>query len=450
MLNDIIDPEFFKILKDGARRILENDRVRVLVHNDGDGASSAILLCTALRRKGVKFDLSFIKSLDPENFRRKIQESPDMFTIIADAGSDQAQYIPEFDNIVILDHHFFKRVEFRGLNINARDYGVDGTREACGATMSFLMDLAMDEKNSDLLPFMISGSIADKQDIGGFRGLNSTLIEHYGKSLNVKHSLNLEGDTLQDALTFSVDPFIYGLSGDPEKVKSTLIGIGIDPATTLKSITDPDSKKLFELLALRLLERGVSSESIKYLESDIIHFDSLGFSSKELATIIDGNAKIGENGIPIAYFLGDVSMKELMLNNWRIYKSKLMEYSYRVFKEIFEEKNVRYFYAPEQEMTGAISGILTLYVLKQDKPLVGFNVGENDTKVSSRAARPLVVRGLNLSEVMKESAAQVGGSGGGHDIAAGAIIPRGKEKQFIEIANNIINGQIGALEQDIA
>jgi len=443
MLKDTIVPEFFNILKEGSRKILENDKVRVLVHNDGDGASSAILLCTALRRNGIKFDLSFIKSLDPENFRRRIQESPEMFTVIADAGSDQAQYIPEFDNIVILDHHFFKKGEFKGLNINARDYGIDGTREACGATMSFLMALAIDEKNSDLLPFMISGAIADKQDIGGFRGLNAALIEHYGKSFPVKHTLNLEGSTVQDALTFSVDPFVYGLSGNPDNVKIALAGIGIDGALPLDSISEVDSKKLYEFLALKLLERGVSSESIKYLESDLIYFKELGFSSKELATIIDGNSKIGENSIPVAYFLGDSSLKESMINNWRIYKSKLIEYSYRVFKEIFEEKNVRYFYAPEQEMTGAISGILTLYVLKQDKPLVGFNVGESDTKVSSRASRPLVNRGLNLSEVMKESSTQVGGSGGGHDIAAGAIIPRGKEKQFIEIANNIIGGQLG-------
>lgn len=442
MLKDIISPEFYNVLKEGSKKILENESVRLLVHNDGDGASSGIILCNALKRSGIEFDLSFIKSLDPDGFRRRVQECPDIFTVIADAGSDQAQFIPEFDNIVILDHHFYKKGGFKGLNINARNYGVDGTREACGATMSFLMALAIDEKNSDLLPFMIAGLIADKQDIGGFKGLNATIVEHYGKSLVEKHSLNLEGENIGDALTFSIDPFIYNLSGKPENVKAALDNIGLDPGTALNSITDSDSKKLFEFLALRLLQQGVSSESIKYLEADIIYFQELGFSSKELSTIIDGNSKIGENGIPAGYFLGEKGLQEAMIDNWKIYKSKLIEYTYRVFKEIFEEGNVRYFYAPEQEMTGAISGILTLYVLKQDKPLVGINVGDNDTKISSRAARPLLNRGLNLSTVMKEAASQVGGSGGGHDIAAGAIIPRGKEKQFIEIVNNIIGGQL--------
>ena len=93
-------------------------------------------------------------------------------------------------------------------------------------------------------------------------------------------------------------------------------------------------------------------------------------------------------------------------------------------------------------MTGSISGILSLYLLKQDKPLIGFNAGSDNTKVSSRGTRKLVQRGLNLSTVMKEASAQVGGSGGGHDIAAGAVIPRGKEKQFVELANDMVRGQL--------
>ena len=149
------------------------------------------------------------------------------------------------------------------------------------------------------------------------------------------------------------------------------------------------------------------------------------------------------NSVPIIYFLGDKTQREEMVNNWRIFKTKLIEYTYRAFKEIYEEPNVRYFYAPESEMAGAISGIMMLYLLKQDKPLIGFNVGNNDTKVSGRGSRRQVQKGLNLSLVMRESAKEVGGSGGGHDIAAGAVIPRGKEKQFVETANRLIGEQLG-------
>jgi RecJ-like exonuclease len=45
---------------------------------------------------------------------------------------------------------------------------------------------------------------------------------------------------------------------------------------------------------------------------------------------------------------------------------------------------------------------------------------------------------------MKEACKKVGGSGGGHDIAAGGVIPRGTEKQFIEIVDKMVSEQIGS------
>ena len=448
MLKDIVDEKFYSILQEGAGRILNNDYVRLLTHYDGDGGSAAIILAKALRRKNIKFHIGFIKSLDGTKFRERFEEAKDIFTVITDAGSDQAGSISEYENVVILDHHFFRESPLKGLNINARNYGVDGTREACGATMAFLMALAIDEANSDLLPFMVSGAIADKQDIGGFRGLNRTIMEHYGKGLKPEHTLNLEGQTLQEGITYSTDPFFFDLSGKPENVKSELQKLSIDGSRNIFDLTDDEKRLLAEYLSWKLLSQNAGPEAIKYVESDILKFPGNDFSSKEISSIVDGNAKVGMNSVPVVYFLGDDSFRNDMIDNWKIFKTKLIEYAYRAYKEIFEDTNVRYFYAPESEMAGAISGILMLYMLKQDKPLIGFNVGMGDTKVSSRGSRRQVERGLNLSLVMKESAEAVGGSGGGHDIAAGAVIPRGKEKQFVEVANRIVGDQLNHLFKD--
>lgn len=450
MLKDIINEEFYSILKEGSERILHNSYVRILTHYDGDGGSAAVILTNAMRRKSIKFHLGFIKNLDSVKFRERIDEAPDIFTIIADAGSDQAGSIEEHENVVILDHHFFRENKFKGLNINARNYGVDGTREACGATMAFLMALAMDERNADLLPFMISGAIADKQDIGGFRGLNRTIVEHYGKEAKVEHSLNLEGQTIEECITYSTDPFFWDLSGKPDNVKGVLKGLGIDASKGIFSLTEDERRTLAEFLSWRLLKQNAGPEAIKYVENDLMKFPNTEFTSKEISTIIDGNSKVGMNSVPVIYFLGDSSVRDEMISNWKIFKTKLIEYTYRAYKEIFEDSHVRYFYAPESEMAGAISGILMLYLLKQDKPLIGFNVGTGDTKVSSRGSRRQVQRGLNLSLVMKQSAEEVGGSGGGHDIAAGAVIPRGKEKQFVEIANRLIGEQLNVTFRETA
>ena len=74
------------------------------------------------------------------------------------------------------------------------------------------------------------------------------------------------------------------------------------------------------------------------------------------------------------------------------------------------------------------------------KPLLGLAVCDDNIniKVSARAVRDYSNEKLNLSGVIRDSAAKVGGVGGGHNIAAGAIIPLGTEKKFIEICNKNI------------
>ncbi|HLH85250.1 MAG TPA: DHH family phosphoesterase [Thermoplasmataceae archaeon] len=446
MLRDLIGNEFYETLEKSASVILSQDFVRILAHYDGDGGSAAIILANALKRKSIRFHIGYIKNLEANSFRERILEYPKTWTIIVDAGSDQARYIGDLDNILILDHHFYVKSDIKPTNINVRDYGIDGTREACGATMAFLFALAIDETNSDLLPFMMSGAIADKQDIGGFRGLNKNLISHYGQNLNTIRTVSVTGQTLSEAITYSTDPFFLDLSGKPENVDAFLRQLGIEPGKSTKDLSEEERRLLVSALSLQLLSQNAGIEAIKYLESDLAFFDGLGFTSKDLSSIIDGNSKIGANSIPLAYFIGDHSLREEMISNWRIFKTKLVDYIYRTYKEIYEEEHIRYFYAPESEMAGAIGGVLMLYLLRQDKPLIGFNVGTHDTKVSARGPRRLIGKGLNLSDVMKEASTAVGGSGGGHDIAAGAVIPRGKEKQFVEFADRLVATQLGLIK----
>ncbi len=442
MLSDVVSEDFLETLKRGSKLILSNDYVRVLAHYDGDGTSAAIILSSALERKGIKYHLGYIKSLDGESFRKRIEEEKDIFTIIVDAGSDQAQYISDFENVVILDHHFFTKSTISCLNINARDYGVDGTREACGATMAYLMALAIDESNRDLLPFFLSGVIADKQDIGGLEGLNRKIMETYGKEASRTRMLNFEGQNLLDSITYSTDPFFLDLSGYPENVKKFLSGLGIDHGKKFTDITEDQKRGLASALALKMLNQRVGVEALKYLESDIIAFPGTEFTSKEISSIVDGNSKMGMNSLSVQYFLGDESVKEDLISNWKMFKTKLIDYIYRALKDTYDESNVRYFYAPESEMAGSISGIMMLYLLDQEKPLIGFSVNTENTKVSGRGTRKMVAKGLNLSVIMKESSREVGGNGGGHDIAAGAVIPRGSEKQFVTLVNEKVGAQL--------
>lgn len=442
MLSRVLEKELIDELRTLKDKISEEEFIRVIAHYDGDGTSAAIVLAKALIREKKKIHLSYIKNLDGSNFRERIEEYPDTFTVVVDAGSEQCRFVPEKENLAILDHHFYQKGSYKALNINARNHGIDGTRGACGATMAYIASLALNEKNSDLFPFFLSGAIADKQDIGGFSGLNIRLIEEYGQKYKKARTLNLEGKDMVESLSYSTDPFFESISGNAENSKKLLLKAKVDPNRKAVDLTEDEKRSLEKLLAVKLISQGVGPEALVYLETDIYTFPGIDFSSKEISSIIDGNAKLDKNAIPVQFFLGDESMRGECVSNWRKYKSRLIDYSYRAFKELFEESHLRYFYAPESEMAGSISGLLALYLAPQDKPLIGFNVSDEITKVSGRAGRKLVNKGLNLSVVMRSASETVGGSGGGHDIAAGATIPKGKESQFIHAANAIVRDQL--------
>jgi RecJ-like exonuclease len=443
MIYDILREDLYNILHKATERIRGETYVRILAHYDGDGVSSSIILLKVLERMGIKYHLSYIKNLDNEGFRALYEEETDELNIIVDAGSSQLTAIGDHSNFIVLDHHFYNKTESSGININARDYGINGTRDACGATMAYIFALVADENNKDLFPFFMAGVMADKQDIGGLSGLNKDIYNEYN-SYKTHHTLNLEG-TILDAITYSIDPFFYGLTGHPDAVKEFLESSSIEPGKNVIDLNTDENKLLGNKLALKMLEYNVGSDAIKYLEGDVLYFDDIGFSSKELNSIIDGNARIGMQSLPVQYFLGDSSAGTDMVGNVKIFKTKLIDYIYRARNDLKEEKYLIYFYAPESEMAGPISGAIALYAVKPDKPVIGFNTGTEDIKISSRGSRYSVNRGLNLSEVMKSACAAAGGSGGGHDIAAGGVIPKGREKQFLEAAGDAIKSQIKIL-----
>ena len=67
---------------------------------------------------------------------------------------------------------------------------------------------------------------------------------------------------------------------------------------------------------------------------------------------------------------------------------------------------------------------------------------ERSTKASARATKSLVTKGLDLAVALREAASQLGGDGGGHNIASGASIPKGKEEKFLTLVDEIVGRQL--------
>ncbi len=65
--------------------------------------------------------------------------------------------------------------------------------------------------------------------------------------------------------------------------------------------------------------------------------------------------------------------------------------------------------------------------------------------MSARAPKELVRKGLNLSDIMRDAAAEVGGMGGGHAVAAGATVPEDRAMEFVDIVDRKIGDKLRSL-----
>ncbi|KAA0007752.1 MAG: DHH family phosphoesterase [Thermoplasmata archaeon] len=62
----------------------------------------------------------------------------------------------------------------------------------------------------------------------------------------------------------------------------------------------------------------------------------------------------------------------------------------------------------------------------------------DDIDISARATQDMVENGINLGEAMRNAAQAIGGEGGGHPVAAGASIPKGKEEEFLKLLDELL------------
>ena len=199
-----------------ARKVIDKeDFFRVFSHYDADGVSSALIIAETLRRVNKNFHVSFLRSMELD----VIREYGNGPLILSDLGSDVPEDLSS-SAVVVIDHHSISDgTGNRIINLNPRKFGYDGTKEACSSTVAFILSLTIDQSNQDLFPAFLAGVIGDKQNIGGFNGINGKIVEDLKARYPSSKELNLSGKTISEAIYLSIEPYFDGLSGSQEGVQ---------------------------------------------------------------------------------------------------------------------------------------------------------------------------------------------------------------------------------------
>ena len=428
-------------------------RWRVIYHYDGDGIGAASTLVRALRRLGYGFQATALEGVDRARIEALLRATPGP-VLVTDAGASWVEsYAAHRFPVIVLDHHTYPgypsppTVPAHVAFVNPLDWGVDGMNEMCASTLCWLFSIFLDPKNWDNVPWALSGAIHDRQHVGGFRGLNATLVREaiHRQLVTERQDLSLRGPTVTAGLAASIDPYFVGISGRPEAAQEFVRRLGLSPDRSLDALEPAERERLATALTARLAQQGARPEFCERVTAERWNFPGESIDAEELSQLQNAAGRAEEPGVGVALAFGDPDAGRRCRGFWTTWQSGIMRGLRRLEDQGPHQMSaIQWFQSPELTLAGTQAGLAITYFLDPYKPAFVLSQSDGSTKVSSRGTTWLVGRGLDLATACREAAAKVHGEGGGHRVASGATIPTDREQEFLQEADRIIGSQLPA------
>ncbi|MDQ1280974.1 MAG: single-stranded-DNA-specific exonuclease [Thermoproteota archaeon] len=447
--------------------------ITLISHVDADGLAAASIMGKALAREEAFFRIRIWKQMD-ELLVEEIASEEKSLLVFSDLGSGNldllSSKLPEWD-IVVLDHHqLIGKPSNKLIHVNPHNNSFDGAREISGAGVTYFTAKAMNELNVDHASLAVVGALGDSQDKNDKKKLFGLNEEIANDAVNAGY-LKIETDLIfygretrpvHKALAYTTNPFIPDLSGEEDKCYGFLSNLGIklkneDRWRTINDLNIEEKQKIF-------------SELAKYLSSkrlpNTIAFSLIGTvytlikedrwtplrDAREYSSLLNACGRMSKSGLGIEIGMGNLSgsldeAKEEM-NGYRKTLAEYMDWMTKTPKATEELGNIYVINGMgviDELMLGTIASIVsTSGFFNENKPIIALTSTETGMiKVSGRIPNNVLDKKLNLGTIFDKASTQFSGSGGGHDVAAGAQLPQGLENEFIKL----IDQMIGAVKE---
>jgi len=459
--------ESLSLFKDKISDCIKTKKsISITTHIDCDGLTSGSIIAKALIREGARCTLRTSKEFS-KNIVESFKTDSRDFHIITDLGGGFGKDLNQTlgDNWIILDHHQISEEEKDNQNIiNAWKYGIDGGSEICAGGMAYLAARALNEKNSDLSAVAIVSALGDRQDQGERKSLTGKNFEisNTAKELGlVEIDLDLllvgrETRPLPEALAFTSQPFIEGLTWNKETCLSVLNSSGIELKEKGRWRVPAELNEEEKKLVIDAITKFSSDENTTKIMSELIGYtytfpreDKMSFlrDGREYSTMLNSCGRINRSGVGMAICMGDrnkvLTEGESILTD---YRKTIKEYMNILSNEkwrISENENCIMVNGEDivpETMTGTISSLIADSPKNAGKVIILRTRGEKNTiKFSSRKSFDCKSE-INLSDLMRTGAEEFDGIGGGHNAAAGAKITKDKLDGFLKyLETNVVN-----------
>ncbi|MGD0081387.1 MAG: DHH family phosphoesterase [Methanoregula sp.] len=454
-------------VKAAAEQIAAAPEITIISHIDADGIACEAILSQAVSRQEIRVRSVFVRQLEPLTMPQVPSDSS--LKVFSDLGAGQQNLLEERGlserEVVIVDHHVSQPCGRQYTQVNCLPYGYS---RMSAAGVSYLIAKELDPANIDLAKLAVIGNVGDMmaREKCGLVGPAREIIVEDGvrhRSVEVrKKDLNCYGTATRPvhlSLAYNDDPFITGISNNPEGARQFLRRLGIRQQTSdgrwlvWEEIPVEDKRTIISALAEQLMANG---EKVDRLLAETYGFpDELPRTplrnAQEYATMLNACGRWSRPQVGSAILRGDRGTAyrdaEHMLTNHRAIIRDLLQFI--IDTGVKELENLQWLHVGGRypDTIVGIGAGMALSKLNSRKPiLIMCEVPEdrNLTKVSMRTTERVVERGIDLQLALSAASAEYGGGGGGHKIAAGAYIPKPAEKEFVERVNRILGEQFAA------
>lgn len=436
--------EAHKLLKEH----LDQDHVvRIISHNDADGISAAGVICNAITKEKGKFHVTIVPRLKADVLDKISQEKYKLF-FFCDMGSAWTQKIGKLKgDAIIADHHQTIDSEDEQesvVHVNPHLFDLDGTRDVSGSGVTYLTVRPMG--HYELTGLAMVGAFGDMQGNGAITGVNQTILQEGIKKdvLEVENGLKasfLNEEPLYKALSYTFLPPLPRISGDLEGSRTFLEKMGLSYEIKFPDLSNEEKDTLKAELIKINPEIFGKIYQIKDEKSPLKNID-------DYAQIIDACGKNKKYGYGLSICLGD---REESLKDGLGYLKKYQDTIIKGVKWIKKEgsmemDHIQYIYTENKDMKsfmGTLANVgLDLKIFNPDKPVLTLSRMDPLLKVSGRTTPENIEKGVNLGQALQQASNSYGGNGGGHTIAAGAVVPQKNKDNFLNLVDEIVKSQI--------
>jgi RecJ-like exonuclease len=427
-----------KSMKDSVEKFLQVSKDReilVVSHFDTDGISSAAIMIQALKIMDKKFSLKILKRLDPEFIYKLEKNKPVIFLDLASGMLDNIRE-SGVSEVFIIDHH--EIVQNIPENVTIVNPMLHDEEKISSSGLTYLFCKEISQENKKFAKLAVLGMIGDLLE-AHIDKLNNGILEE--GEIKRKRGLLFYPSTrpVNKVLEYNSQQYIPGITGNPSGIIDLLREAGIEPINgKYKSIIELNEDEM-KCLVTAIMLRNPNTKN-KEIVGDIflLKFFNKLEDAREVSAMINACSRLDEPEIALQFCMeipGARKKAEAIHVRYKQHLISGLEFAQKKEGNIDKIQGRGFLIINAKEkikdtIIGTIASILSNSSLYEEGTIITtMAYYEDKIKVSSRNVGRT---GRNVREILDAIVKKIGGEVGGHEFAAGCVINKDKENDFIE------------------